>query len=1248
MADFIIKVSAQGEATIDRLDSKVKKLDSTNKQVTNSTKQMGQSFASLNGTVTRLVGSFVGLYGISILAKSFITMSDAATQMNSRLKLVTTSTDNLIAVQSRLFNVAQDSNAVYTDTVELYARLARATSQLGTSQDDLLTITETINKAMLVSGATAQEASNSVFQLSQAFMGGTLRAEEYNSIIDQAPRLLQAMADSAGMSMGEFRLAMLDGKISSEFMVKALKDQAKTIDSEYAKMGKTVDNSMTLIKNSLVDLVDTMERDFKIGSTVANETQEMSKWITQNKAEIIDWAKDIKAVGTLVADGLENIYLAAQMGYAQFYLMFQQEIDAILKEIIETVNQTGKFWAEAFGKDFTPLEGLRLDVEATTKIINENTAAILENEKSSNAAWLELATGAEAYKNELIALDAISISASTSSLKMSDEDIKKQKEFFNDWNSWMQEIRDGEDAAKDAITTPIEAAINEFLRLEQIVKDVYGSNSDEMIKFYKLQEKSISSVVKSQEKADDGVKNRIDTFEDLYGTASSLMNEFYDQDDSRKKKQMEVDRAIRVITQAARLADLGMALSAEGAKQSAAATTALVTQLQLPFPANIPAFAAVAGMIASLGIAVSGSGGGGGGSAAPAAPDYSRQIATADFRSGTNISMKDYDNNFDKFIDGLDSAAERLENFGNDAQASASKLESLQQARADELSRLEYMDFFFPQSREVLNQLDLQISEIKFGELSDNLDLSSLSVEKLKDITKDITREEGERVKTEIERLAILRKTSDLSDEDFMAQMYNESLTYSQKLSNLIENTDYQGLVDYADAFEKIDETAKKIVDERAGLQQTIDLLTGVTTERELELAALDESNRPLQERIWLLQYEQDEYNEQLQVHNELVRTLEQSISSIRSFTLSLLDNEQQANYLAEELGVNLAGTYEELGDLTRQLTMDADGLTAADMQLINANKSLIDSFNDVSKEISTLEGIVNSLDSVIEKLRGGSETSATSLQKFYSAMSEAQTLSSGDDFDAFSESVQKAIGYTSALFETSNFQTQRDMDFAQLVAATQFEGLEDTAMEQIDYLRLIEENTRLQVQALVESMKNLGRDVRSSIPAAPTLPKLVDPATAIITKAYAEVFGREPDAAGLAYWVPDLKAGNITIANVNEALAAGARAGTTEQHLSDSMLATLHGFSSGGYTGDGSKYQPAGIVHRGEFVVDKDNTAKLGLNQNMGGVFSEMLSEMRQLKNENKDMKGLMIRLVADNSKMLSTDRAMLAQMTA
>jgi len=84
--------------------------------------------------------------------------------------------------------------------------------------------------------------------------------------------------------------------------------------------------------------------------------------------------------------------------------------------------------------------------------------------------------------------------------------------------------------------------------------------------------------------------------------------------------------------------------------------------------------------------------------------------------------------------------------------------------------------------------------------------------------------------------------------------------------------------------------------------------------------------------------------------------------------------------------------------------------------------------------------------------------------------------------------------------------------------------------------------------------------------------------------------------------------------------------------------------FASGGYTGDGGKYDVAGVVHKGEYVVNSKTTKDLGLNNSVG-IFKDILGELRALKRENTDMKSLLIKLTADNTKQLSTQRALLAQ---
>lgn len=207
----------------------------------------GQRTASVFGQLRGVLATI----GIGLLVREVIRADDAYAQIEGRLRLVTDSAEELAQVEQELFDVAQRTRGAFTGTVDLYTRLARSTKSLNVSQGDLISLTETINQAMIVSGASSEAAANATFQLSQAFQGGTLRAEEYNSIIDQAPRLIEALAAGTGIAMEDFREAVNSGRITAELMFNALRSQADVVAGEFGQMERTVGQAMTQLTNDL-------------------------------------------------------------------------------------------------------------------------------------------------------------------------------------------------------------------------------------------------------------------------------------------------------------------------------------------------------------------------------------------------------------------------------------------------------------------------------------------------------------------------------------------------------------------------------------------------------------------------------------------------------------------------------------------------------------------------------------------------------------------------------------------------------------------------------------------------------------------------------------------------------------------------------------------------------------------------------------------------------------------------------------
>jgi len=224
-----------------------------------ATDSLKDSFGGLKNVIAGI--------GLSALAKEAIDMADAYSNAQGKLKLVTNGTAELSTVTDKLFESAQRSRVGFEETVGLYSSLARSTKALGTSQADLLQVTETINKALIVSGASAATAEGALTQLGQGFASGTLRGDELNAVLEGTPRLAQAIADGMKITVGELRAVGAEGKLTGETVFNALKSQKDAIENEFARMPTTVAQSFVVLRNEILKFVG--ETNEASGVTVA-------------------------------------------------------------------------------------------------------------------------------------------------------------------------------------------------------------------------------------------------------------------------------------------------------------------------------------------------------------------------------------------------------------------------------------------------------------------------------------------------------------------------------------------------------------------------------------------------------------------------------------------------------------------------------------------------------------------------------------------------------------------------------------------------------------------------------------------------------------------------------------------------------------------------------------------------------------------------------------------------------------------
>lgn len=181
--------------------------------------------------------------------------ANAWVDVNNKLVNAVRPTEQLADVTQRVFDISQETRSGLEATATLYGRLERATRSAGTSTEDLAKLTTTINKGLVVSGATAEEASSTMIQLSQALASGVLRGEEFNSISENGSRLAVALADSLGVTVGQLRAMAAEGKLTTDVVVKGLLSQGDVIAKEFGNTIQTMGQAFQIAGNNITKFI---------------------------------------------------------------------------------------------------------------------------------------------------------------------------------------------------------------------------------------------------------------------------------------------------------------------------------------------------------------------------------------------------------------------------------------------------------------------------------------------------------------------------------------------------------------------------------------------------------------------------------------------------------------------------------------------------------------------------------------------------------------------------------------------------------------------------------------------------------------------------------------------------------------------------------------------------------------------------------------------------------------------------------
>jgi tape measure domain-containing protein len=260
------QTAAAFNAILGRLDS----VDKSAQKTSVSAANVGRAFST----------AFAGI-SIGAIAVQFKQLTDEFTSVTARLSNVTSGTANFISVQQQLFDISQENRTAFSQTTDLYSSLARATKDLAVPQEKLITLTEGIGKALVVSGASGQSASAALIQLAQGFSAGALRGQEFVSVQEQAPEILRAVASGLGVTTGQLKKMSEEGKLTTEVFIEAFLKGLPKVEAQFKNMPVTIGGALTRVNNSILVTVGAIDKMTGTSGAIADWISNFSKGIDQ-------------------------------------------------------------------------------------------------------------------------------------------------------------------------------------------------------------------------------------------------------------------------------------------------------------------------------------------------------------------------------------------------------------------------------------------------------------------------------------------------------------------------------------------------------------------------------------------------------------------------------------------------------------------------------------------------------------------------------------------------------------------------------------------------------------------------------------------------------------------------------------------------------------------------------------------------------------------------------------------------------
>lgn len=304
LRELIIKISANSQsfqseiARASRMGSDYyKTMQNGGRQAAAASRDTRTALAEVSAQLNETKAAAMGLGGAfagAFATQQLISYADTWTQLNSRLKLASSSAEEFTQNQRVLMDISQRTGTSVEANTNMFSRMSSSLKQLGYTASDTAKVTELVATTLRLSGAGASEASAVITQFGQSMASGVLRGDEFNSIMENGGRFAQALADGLGVNVGQLRAMAEAGQLTANTVMPALLGQLSKVRAEGAQMGATVAASAQRVENAFMAWVGGANQASGATSSLAGGLDSL--------AENIDSVAS--AAGALVAVGL--------------------------------------------------------------------------------------------------------------------------------------------------------------------------------------------------------------------------------------------------------------------------------------------------------------------------------------------------------------------------------------------------------------------------------------------------------------------------------------------------------------------------------------------------------------------------------------------------------------------------------------------------------------------------------------------------------------------------------------------------------------------------------------------------------------------------------------------------------------------------------------------------------------------------------------------------------------------------------